>query len=216
MIKRPSIVVWSLVLISVILSFTGCGSGEDEHNMNSVQISADQEAKDEGTEGDLQQNTDESVAVDEKSEEGIAEGISVYVCGAVVEPDVYELEEGDRIIDAIEIAGGMTEEASPTYLNQAEPLVDGQRVYVPTNEEVEESSTNLISSESQSQESQKTNLNTATKEELMTLPGIGESKADAIIKYREEQGGFESIEDIQNISGIKSGVFDNIKEHIIV
>lgn len=141
--------------------------------------------------------------------------IYVYVCGEVVLPGVYEFTSDMRVADAIMAAGGMTEEAAETYWNQAAVLEDGQKIYVPTKEEA------AGDAESQSREQMieqenKINLNTASKEQLMTLSGVGSAKADAIIAYRKEQGGFQSIEDIMKIEGIKEGVFKKIKDKITV
>lgn len=133
--------------------------------------------------------------------------VYVYVCGHVECPGVYPLEVGARICDALELAGGVTEEGKPEALNQAEYVEDGQTIYVPSvDEEVEsaEAEDGLV------------NINQADKETLMTLPGIGESKADIIIQYREEHGAFESIEELMNIPGIKEGVFNKIKSLIKV
>lgn len=149
----------------------------------------------------------------------------VYVCGAVVNPGVYQLPAGSRIYQAVQAAGGMTEEADDKSLNQAEALTDGQQITVYTKEEVQESGLSGVQSGDSGTASgtdgsdtadKKVNLNTATKEELMTLPGIGESRADAIIEYRTTSGGFSSIEDIQNISGIKEKAFEKIKDYIEV
>ena len=137
--------------------------------------------------------------------------IYVQVSGAVVCPGVYELPEGSRIFTAIEQAGGLTEEADVRLLNQAEPISDGQMIYIyAMGEDPPAQETTDI------QEDGKVNLNTATAEQLMTLPGIGQSKADLIISYREKQGAFKKIEDIMNIEGIKEGVFSKIKDHIKV
>ena len=135
--------------------------------------------------------------------------IYVYICGQVKSPGVYEMPEGTRIADAIEAAGGMTEEAAREYLNQAAILADGQKIYVPTLEEAEQE-------EVTSRTDGKVNINTADAEELMSLSGVGEAKAEAIIRYREEAGGFRSIEEIMNIEGIKEGVFNKIKDKISV
>lgn len=141
----------------------------------------------------------------------------VYVCGEVAHPGVYELEAGSRVYAAIRAAGGMTEAADDDYLNQAESLQDGQQIYVPSKEETEGSNATLSGTGGMREEkSDKVNLNTAGKEELMTLPGIGEAKAESIIRYREEQGGFQNPEDLMKIEGIKSGVFNKIKEQITV
>lgn len=135
--------------------------------------------------------------------------IVVYVCGQVNVPGVYELSEGARIADAIEAAGGMTEAAEREFLNQAALLTDGQKIYVPSPEEAK-------MEEQTSKENGRVNINTADEEELMSLSGVGEAKAEAIIRYREEKGGFQSIEEIMNIEGIKEGVFQKIKDKISV
>lgn len=139
--------------------------------------------------------------------------IFVYVCGAVNMPGVYELPEGSRLYEAIEAAGGMNEEADKNNSNQAEVLIDAQRVYIPTMEETNNSQASL---QMEAVDDGKVELNTASKEELMTLPGIGEAKAASIIKYREQQGRFTSIEDIKQIAGIKEGVFEKIEDKIAV
>ena len=131
--------------------------------------------------------------------------IFVYVCGAVACEGVYQLPAGSRIYEAIEMAGGFREDAATTQVNQAEVLQDEAKVYVPTIAEI-------ISSEAEGDG--KVNLNKATKEELMSLPGVGESRADSIIQYRNENGGFKSIEEIMQISGIKEGLFEKIKDFI--
>lgn len=135
----------------------------------------------------------------------------VYVCGEVTNPGVYELQEGQRIIDAVEAAGGMTQQASATWLNLAEPLTDGQKIEVPSEEQAE-----IYRKEEQEAQSGLVNLNTASMEELMTLAGIGESKAQAILNYREEKGKFETPEELMEIPGIKEGVFQKIENQITV
>lgn len=146
----------------------------------------------------------------------------VYVCGAVVRPGVYPVTAGMRLFEVISLAGGFLETADEEWLNQAAEVSDGQRIYVYTCEETGELSAHGVSPDDPGSEGNKdsighlVNLNTASKEELMTLPGVGESKADAIIQYRTECGGFESCEDIMQISGIKEAVFSKIKEYITV
>ncbi len=131
----------------------------------------------------------------------------VYVCGCVENPGVYSLEEGARICDALELAGGVSKEGKPETLHQAEPLADGQTIYVPSKFEVVDTT---------SEEDGLVDINKADKAGLMTLPGIGESKAEVILQYREEHGAFQSIEDLMQIPGIKEGVFDKIKDSIKV
>lgn len=133
--------------------------------------------------------------------------IYVYVCGNVKDPGVYPLKPGARIYDALKLAGGVTEEGKAEALDQAQYVEDGQTIYVPGIYEVTDDTDvddGLV------------DINKADKELLMTLPGIGESKAEQIIQFREEHGTFESIEDLMNIPGIKEGVYNKIKALIKV
>ena len=153
----------------------------------------------------------------------------VHICGEVVNPGVYEMEPGSRIFQVVEAAGGFTAQAASDYLNMAQETADGMKITVPSGEEIE--SLEALEPGSlgieipggrepgildQPGASQKINLNTATKEELMTLKGIGEAKAADIIRYREEQGPFRTIEEVMNISGIKEAAFGKIKDDITV
>ena len=145
----------------------------------------------------------------------IPETVFVDVCGAVTNPGVYELEADSRVFQAIEAAGGFLESAACEYVNRAESLKDGQQVYIPTREEAEQQKL-PVGMQNGQQEEIKVNLNTASKEELMTLTGIGESKAEAIIVYREDSGGFHVKEDILKVQGIKEGTYEKIKDDIVV
>lgn len=143
--------------------------------------------------------------------------ITVYVCGAVNQPGVYTLSGMARMQEAVEAAGGMTQEADQNILNLAQFLTDGQMIRIPLKgEEVQEES--FISSEDSLKEEtgDKINLNSASSQELQTIPGIGQSKAEAIIHYREENGRFERIEDIMQISGIKEASFQKMEPYICV
>ena len=133
--------------------------------------------------------------------------IFVYVCGAVAHQGVYELPVGSRLYEAVEMAGGLREDAAEAELNQAQVLEDETRIYIPTLAELKESQLNSDG---------KVNLNTASKEELMSLPGVGESRADSIVQYRKDMGNFQSVEDVMQVSGIKEGLFAKIKEFIKV
>lgn len=138
------------------------------------------------------------------------EDVYVYVCGHVRQPGVYCLKAGSRICEAISLAGGILEDGRAEALNQAQPVADGQTLYVPgIDEEQEEGG-------SEDFEDGLVDINKAAKEELMTLPGIGESKALSIIQYREEHGLFESVEELMEIPGIKEGIFNKIKNSIKV
>lgn len=148
--------------------------------------------------------------------------IYVHLCGAVNNPDVYVVNENTRLVELIELAGGLTKEASHEAVNQAAILLDGEQIYIPTKEEVEQGIGNIAmdntlgKASSSDKASSKININKATQEELMTLPGIGEAKAQSIIKYRNENNGFNSIEDIKNISGIKDSVYNKISDKITI
>ena len=127
---------------------------------------------------------------------------------------VYELVEDARIVSAIAAAGGFTKSASKEDVNQAEHVKDGQQIYVPSRKEAQKQQKG--SSEKGSSSDDRVNLNTASKEELMKLSGIGEAKASDIISYREENGSFAKPEDIMKIRGIKQGIYSKIKDMITV
>ncbi|WP_432627451.1 helix-hairpin-helix domain-containing protein [Brotaphodocola sp.] len=159
----------------------------------------------------------------------------VYVCGEVKSPGVYCMENGKRIFEAVEQAGGFTDEAVREYLNLADEICDGMKIFVPGREQVQSgqipadgfvsfsggdgSRTNAggrTGAGNAGTVSEKINLNTASKEELMTLSGIGSARAEDIIQYREQHGRFQRIEDIKKISGIKDAAFEKIKDRITV
>ncbi|MCR4788472.1 MAG: ComEA family DNA-binding protein [Lachnospiraceae bacterium] len=160
--------------------------------------------------------------------------IVVHVCGHVVSPGVYELGAGSRIYEAINAAGGLDDEADDSVINQADFCTDGMQINVPSAEEkdAEDQKPYLRAAEgniaaadntghgqdakSAASSDGKVNINTAGAEELMTLSGVGQSRAEAIIAYRNENGPFGSIEDIMNISGIKEGLFGKIRDKITV
>ena len=153
------------------------------------------------------------------------EKIYVDVCGAVNQPGVYSLEPGSRVFQAVEAAGGCSSEAAGEYINQAELLDDGQQIYVPSRQEVEEQKVSGGNSvmpqgglpgQELSETNGKVNLNTADEAELTSLTGIGATRAQAIILYRQENGPFSSIEEIMNVQGIKEATFEKIKDDIAV
>lgn len=152
----------------------------------------------------------------------------VFLCGSVVMEGVYRLPEGSRLYEAVELAGGFTEEADEAYHNLARVVVDGERVYIPSVAETEAASIEEKLAGSEPEQSAgmatsndttgsgKVNLNTATREELMTLTGIGAAKADDILEYRTKVGNFGTIEELMNVSGIGTAMFEKIKEKITV
>lgn len=188
------------IIVLLLLLLTGCGKTEAVfYNSGTEELPAEA-----GTE------QTEQIEQTEKSKD-TKRSVWVYVCGSVNCPGVYELSEGSRITDAIEAAGGMTEEAADTYLNLAETLSDGQKIEVPSLEEAE-----VLTEAGKTGAAGLVNLNRATEEELMTLSGIGASKAKEIIRYRETKGGFGKPEDLMKIPGIKEGVFHKIRDQITV
>ena len=181
--------------------------------------------------------SDQSSAI----QQPVSRTIYVDVCGAVVNPGVYELSSDSRVFQAIEKAGGYLPGAAASYLNRARSLYDGQQIYVPTQEEVDSQTIPLTQDETaqdgvvqegtaqtrtaadntadgtgSTQAGQRITLNTADVSQLSTLTGVGESKALAIIAYREENGPFTSIEDIMNVPGIKEGTYEKIKDKIAI
>ena len=169
------------------------------------------------------QNNNEKIAIqnvlttEDEPEKIENEIIKVYVTGEVKNQGVIELEQGSRIVDAIEKAGGQTEEANLKNVNLAYELEDGQKIYIPNKSE---ENTNEITddgvTEIDSKENDTININKANEKELQELNGIGESLASSIIKYREDNGKFKNIEDLKNVPGIGESKFSNIKEKIKV
>lgn len=147
----------------------------------------------------------------EESNEIEKQFICVHVCGAVKEPGVYELEEGSRVADAIEAAGGLLEDTPQESLNFARILADGEQVLVLDHKEMQEQMQNMAIAADGC-----VNINISGVEELMTLSGIGETRARAILAYREEHGNFQKIEDICNVDGIGESTYEKIKDKITV
>lgn len=140
---------------------------------------------------------------------GSVQEIFVYVCGCVISPGVYRLDEGARVYQALEAAGGPAEDADTEGMNLAGPVNDGDRIFVPRagaeeTADLPAAGTSLI------------NINQASAEDLKALPGIGQSKANAIINYRIKNGSFSSKEDLLNVPGIKEGIYDQIEALITV
>lgn len=221
---------------------------EEEEKRDGQEEDANRSAKDiDGTEdtgGGATANLQKDSENAEKS--GI---IYVHVCGQVACPGVYPLSAGSRLYEAIEAAGGILENGAGEWLNQAAQVGDGQRIYVPSTEEVrqaQQGGADVLqgtqgglsagqqgaegglyiaqqgitggqpSGQASSSADGKVNLNTASKEQLMTLSGIGEAKAASIIAYREEHGGFQKIEELMEVQGIKEGVFNKVRNQIRV
>ncbi|MFR1309767.1 MAG: helix-hairpin-helix domain-containing protein [Gallintestinimicrobium sp.] len=209
---------------------TNAGNTDQNREVESNAGDTDQNRKAEPSAG----STDRTELSDASSEE--AKTLVVHICGAVSAPGVYELPAGSRIIDAVEAGGGFLPEADEACCNLAEEIVDGCQIYIMTKTEscadgqtekkagiqtspdsdMQTTDRNVRSNSATALENGLVNLNTADVAALMTLPGIGESRAKAIISYREQHGAFAQIEDIMKISGIKQAAFSKIKDKITV
>ena len=156
----------------------------------------------------------ESTEMEEEIEE---EKIAIHMTGCVKNPGIIELEEGARIDDAIQLAGGLTEEADLTNVNLAYRVEDGQKIYIPSIHDIEEKE---IIQENQEEifgkenETGKVNINTAKQTELETLPGIGPTIALRIIEYRKENGEFTDIEELKEVEGIGEAKWEQIKDFV--
>ena len=149
--------------------------------------------------------------------------IFAYICGAIVNPGVYECNLGERIVELVNLAGGFTEDAAPEYVNLARVIQDGEQIVIYTKDEVKELQLTLKQNSNQvdnqkdlDSSTKKININVASVEELCEIPGIGQTRAKQIIEYRETYGTFSCIEDIMNVQGIKEGMFSKIKSSISV
>lgn len=234
--KRSLVTVTGLILSLLFLSlFASCKSRDDglvavyEDETVASDLSddvTDGETEREGESATESESETETVTlqVDDGSidtDSAVIKDIKVYVCGAVQRPDVYEISADSRIVDAVSAAGGFAIDAYPEAMNLAETVSDGSRIYVPTKEEVDAlavvySDTGSGSGGTTSDSTGRVNINTATLEELTTLPGIGDTRARAIIDYREQNGAFGNIEDIMQVTGIKEKSFSKIKDSICV
>lgn len=192
----------------------------------------------------VKSDDNEVVASKEESKEEEKKGtVFVDVKGAVNTPGVYEIEEGKRIIDAINLAGGLSDNANTVNINLSRKVTDEMYIIVYTKNEIynynkknnndglvacasnecvcpDSNNDACINNESSIQNNDnnktvgKVSINSANKEELMTVSGIGEAKANAIISYRQNNGNFNSIEDIKNVSGIGDALYEKIKDSI--
>lgn len=212
---------------------------KDEEKYQNENIEMKDEIVDEIEEAEIQVGKDSDIeTVESKSENSKNGKIYVYVTGEVNNPGVFVLPYGSRISDAIDYAGGVTQNADIMKVNLVYMLQDGMKVNIPSSKELknnpnfeyitmssgdEKNDANIRSSLSTSDSKNESafkisnvNINTATQTELETLPGIGPSLALKIINYRKENGKFKSIEELKNVSGIGDNKYDEIKKYIYV
>lgn len=233
-----------LMILSVFLLFTGCGRGgreivparETAGGFETEKDTEEGQEKKSDLSGEMIGSKETAVPAPDQ-ETSTAENknlhnektVVVHVCGAVNSPGIYTMPEGSRLWEAVKAAGGVTEDGAGDYLNMAAPVTDGEKVVVPFLADVEEPFGEAGTLPSRAAESGAAgngsgkdngaaagpvNLNTAGLEQLMTLPGVGESKAKAIMEYRENTGPFTVPEDITNVSGIKQGSYEKLKDYI--
>lgn len=207
-----------LLGISIILTGTIFILYKNNQNKNEEVIDIFKDEEDKNTESNESQEKENPIST-----------VIVDIKGMVASPGVYEIDSTSRVNDVIEIAGGLIDGADTSLINLAKIVEDEMTIIIYSNEEVKAKYKEevcvcdcpLITNDAciNSANSEKNviiNINTATKEELMTISGIGESKADDIIKYRESNGNFKSIDEIKNVSGIGDSLFEKIKDYITV
>lgn len=208
---------WSVFLLAFfsLLLLCGCATDQDEITMTLLEAETAQAQSVEQEELTHRSSLEEEAVLEPTQ-------IYVYICGAVELPGVYCLKEGSRLYEAVALAGGMTDDADKNCLNMARQIVDGEQILILTQKEAalqKEAGVYRYPAEESmqgaaAQKSNLVNINTATVAELTTVSGIGESRALAIIAYREKNGNFGSIEEIKKVDGIKDGLFSKIKDKI--
>lgn len=207
-----------LILINVII-LSGCKENDSVTVYKNDTSDTNRESTLDKINHDNLTDMNESAQNKSSTDQENTQDIYIQVCGAVNQPGVYKVRNSLRVYEVIEIAGGVTGEAATDVMNLASVITDEMKIYVPSKKEVEEgnySSENSGTLSEKSSNSDKININSATLDMLMQLPGIGEAKATAIITYREQNGKFKCIEDVMNISGIKESAFNKIKDLIVV
>ncbi len=215
-----------LVEMENIAAADSCQDGGDALAANEVSVPVDEETG------------EREIAADAENA-GEAQTIWVHVCGAVQTPGVYELPAGSRVYEAVQASGGFSADADQSYVNQAQKLSDGAKLIIPTLEQTAElaaqtedvaaagiagvetpqgaeNADTAGSGTSASAADGRIDINTASAAELCSIPGIGETRAAAIVAYRQENGAFRSAEEIMNVSGIKEGTYAKIREFITV
>ncbi|NMB06946.1 MAG: hypothetical protein GX981_00990 [Tissierellia bacterium] len=203
--KKEQLVIIFLILVIIIISLLGFLK---KNILKSSTIGLDHSISTENLLMEIEDKLE-----DEDNEDSI---IMVHISGEVYKPGLVELKPGQRVIDAVELAGGLKKDADIDKINLAKKLVDEEKIYIPKigEEEIPVELNSEISNDG-SNSNGKININIAPKEQLMTLPGIGEVLAGRIVEYRENTP-FKSIEDIKNVSGIGDKKFEGIKDLITI
>lgn len=207
----------ALSLVGTVVCLNGCGYLREEAPVSYL-ARADRECVSqlsfEAADGperiigtDEAEQTGEGHSAVSGDEAADGQELVVYICGCVNVPGVYRFEEGARVYEAIEAAQGFSPDAAEAALNLADLMKDGQRIYVPKTGEESIQSFEQDTALDDASKPGRVSINRASREELMQLPGIGEARADAILAYRSEHGGFSNIEEIMQVPGIKEAAF---------
>lgn len=228
--KQKKIIIVIIIITIGVAYYVYTSFGRNDFTIESSNLEINTSNEENNSKGE------NSVDNEEKEDENNKNKIIVHISGEVKNQGVVELEENSRVNDAIEKAGGVTENAYMKDINLAYKLEDGMKIYIPSKEEVENNENNGSDSSlynnsgyyssyenisgtsnvnsKKDESNKKVNINTANKEELDTLPGIGEATADKIIEYRNKNGRFKTKEEIKEVSGIGDSKYEKIKEII--
>lgn len=206
--KDNSLNKWFMGFIPVLAALTilvsGCNRGNGEISLEEMLA--------QGQNGTMETNStlpEQEIQGDKQIEDTPLSTVWVHICGAVEMPGIYELPAKSRVYDAVALAGGFTAGADTTYYNLAAMVSDGMKIEIPAQADGRVSNTN-------EGDNGLVNINTATLEQLQTLPGIGQSRATDIIAYREKNGSFKNTAEIMKVSGIKEALYEKIKDLITV
>lgn len=217
---KPAVLIGALVVVAIVVTCAvfGIVSATTTHGFEVRQA---HEQADQNTEGDSSQDGSTTDSDDAALAASEASLVCVHVSGCVANPGIYYLSEGSRVADAIQAAGGCTDDAAPGSINQARVVNDGEQIAVPSAEEAAGAAAGaqgVVSTGAgdMSGAGGLVNINTADATLLQTLDGIGEATAAKIIKDREANGPYRTIEDIKRVSGIGDKKFENIKDSICV
>lgn len=201
--------IWNILACLPVLVFLACGAVKEETGIVSLL-----DGQGGVSESGLSSGTEPAISGGKEEEAETLTGAKtafVHICGEVVSPGVYEVSAESRIYDVLLLAGGFTEEAAEDYVNLALPVTDGMQVVIPSASDAETERQQILA-----EKAGLVNINTASSAELCNLPGIGESRAADIIAYRETHGGFTVPEEIMQVTGIKEGMYEKIKDMICV
>ena len=217
----------SLVYITIIIAMTFLLAGCEMKQSGLYQINLEEQADDDSYVADEKTNPITQIQTQQQTQlqsqvQAQPQTIFVHVCGEVNNPGVYELDEGSRVFEAIESAGGFTDNAYQDYVNLAAALNDGAKIIIPSVDDADKLSDSVDSMSEYVQvnvsedNSTLVNINTADATTLCSISGIGATKADAIVDYRNANGDFGSTEEIMNVTGIGEGTYSKIKDKITV